>query len=121
MPPRQLALFPAIPHDSSDEQLTEVLGSRLPVAIEVLGEISDHRYGILAGTDRVMRFIDTLHVRHALDVEDLVALLIAHGIVTVPEAAEPVMAIHGSVPRPVCLLAVTDRGGLALRRWIHTT
>lgn len=121
MPPRQLALFPAVPHDSSHDDLTTVLGSRLPVAIEVVGEISEHRYGILSGTDRIMRFIDTHHVRHALDVEDLVAILIAHGIVTAPADAEPVMAIHGSLPRPVWLLAVTDRGGLAVRRWIHRT
>ncbi|TQJ05446.1 hypothetical protein [Amycolatopsis cihanbeyliensis] len=86
------------------------------MAVEVLAEIEQYRYGMLDDTDRVVVFEDTDRVRMALD-EDAVHHLISQGYAQRCPARETVSCHHGAIRKPVTPLRLTKRGRTLLYRW----
>lgn len=86
------------------------------VALDVLAEIDERRYGLLDDTDRAVVFDEPDRVRHALD-EDTIAHLVAQGYAERCPARETVSAHHGAIRRPVSPLRLTKRGRTLLARW----
>ncbi|MGC7101601.1 hypothetical protein ACPZ19_43590 [Amycolatopsis lurida] len=86
------------------------------VAVDVLAEVHEGRYGLLDDTDRVVLFEDNDHVRLALD-EDAVHELMAQGYVQRRPMRDTESCLHGAIRRPVLGLRLTKRGRSLLARW----
>lgn len=114
---KQMALFPAPPTSSRHPDLEDLVGSRrVATALEVLIEVGHGRYAVLEASDQVVGFVDEGAIRHALDVEDLLTLLINNGYAAAARTGEAITATHGAIVRAVRPVTLTVRGVLAIRR-----
>jgi hypothetical protein len=114
---KQMALFPTPAGNPSGQPLEDLVGSRrVATAVEVLIEVGHGRYGILDASDQAVAFVEENHIRHALDVEDILTLLINNGYAALARTGAAITATHGAIQRTVRPVSLTVHGILAIRR-----